>query len=107
MDIQLKQRALSKVNDQAYSNRFLDEAPETCTKALALSTAICHAGDWLHVVPSSVLGLHLHGQEFCHCLQYWLGVQMLCSTGQEHKCLRRGLDVQSASQLPTVLEITM
>ena len=33
------------------------------------ATAIPHAGDWLHVVPSSALGLHLHDQEFHHCLQ--------------------------------------
>ena len=44
---------------------------------LWLSIAIPHASVWLHVVPSSALGLHLQDQEFHHCLQYWLGVQML------------------------------
>ena len=41
-----------------------------------LSSAIHHAGDWLNVIPSPSLGLHLHDREFCFCLQYWLGLQM-------------------------------
>ena len=45
-------------------------------KTLALSSAIPHAGDWLNVIPSLALGLHLYDQEFCQCLQYWLGVRM-------------------------------
>ena len=45
--------------------------------ALTLSNAIPYAGDWLHLVPSPALGLHLHDQELHHCLQYWLGVRML------------------------------
>ena len=73
VDVPLRQHALSKVIDQACFNRLLDQAPDTRAKALTLSTAIPHAGDWLHVVPSSALGLHFHDQEFCHCLQYWLG----------------------------------
>ena len=32
-----------------------------------------HAGNWLNVVPSPSLGLHLHDQEFRSCLRYWLG----------------------------------
>ena len=34
-------------------------------------------GDWLNVVPSPSLGLHLHDREFRLCLQYWLGLQMV------------------------------
>ena len=51
-------------------------APNVRSKALALSSAIRHAGDWLNVVPSSALGLHLLDREFRFCLQYWLGLQM-------------------------------
>ena len=68
---------MSKVIDQASFHRLLEQAPDIRTKALTLSTAIPHAGDWLHAVPSPALGLHLHDQEFRHCLQYWLGVPML------------------------------
>ena len=39
--------------------------------------SLCHAGDWLNVVPSSTLGLHLHDHEFRLCLQYWLGLPMV------------------------------
>ena len=49
---------------------------DTRSKALALSTAIPHARDWLNVVPSKALGLHLHDWEFRLCLQYWLGLQL-------------------------------
>ena len=42
----------------------------------ALSSAIHHAADWLNVVPSPALGLHLQDREFRFCLQYWLGLQM-------------------------------
>ena len=47
-------------------------APDTHLSALALSSAIPRAGDWVSVIPSSTLGLHLLDQEFCPCLQYWL-----------------------------------
>ena len=43
---------------------------------MALSCAIPHAGDWLNVVPSAALGLHLSDQEFRLCLQYWLGLNI-------------------------------
>ena len=77
VDVPLGQRALSRVVDQACFDRLVNNAPNIRAKALALSSAIPHAGDWLHVVPSTALGLHLHDQEFRLCLQYWLGVRML------------------------------
>ena len=88
VDVPLRQRARYKVEDQAYINHLLHQAPDTRARALALSIAIPHAGDWLHVVPSSTLGLHFHDQEFRCCLQYWLGVPILeeefrCSVCQE------------------------
>ena len=45
-------------------------------KALAQSSAIRHAGDWLNVIPSSALGLHMFDQEFRLCLRYWLGLPL-------------------------------
>ena len=36
-----------------------------------------HAGDWLNVLPSPVLGLHLYSKEFRLCLRYWLGLALL------------------------------
>ena len=57
-------------------------------EALALSSAIFHAGDWLNVVPSSTLGLHLHDQEFRLCLKYWLGLPMVEEGSHCPICLR-------------------
>ena len=48
----------------------------TCARALALSSALPHAGNWLNGIPSSTLGLHLQDQEFRYCLRYWLGVPL-------------------------------
>ena len=46
-------------------------------RALVLSiTSLPHAGDWLSVVPSSALGLHLQDKEFRLCLDYWLGLRL-------------------------------
>ena len=73
----LRQRALSRAIDQACFDQLLAEAPDVRAKALALSSSIPHAGDWLHAIPSSALGLHLHDWEFRLCLQYWLGVPMV------------------------------
>ena len=77
VDVPLHQRHLSKAIDQAVSADLYSAAPDTRSKALALSTAIPHAGDWLNVVPSHALGLHLHDWEFRLCLQYWLGLPMV------------------------------
>ena len=76
IDIPLRQRVLSKVIDEASYDTLLDGAPDTRSRALALSCAIPHAGNWLKMVPSSALGLHLLDCEFHACLQYWLGLRM-------------------------------
>ena len=51
----------------------------------AVYTRHCpHAGDWLNVVPSSALGLHLpdRDREFRPCLQYWLGLPIFTEGGR-------------------------
>ena len=59
---------------QASFDVLLQDAPDTHSKALALSTSICHAGDWLNVISCPALDLHLLDWEFCSCLKYWFGV---------------------------------
>ena len=76
VDVPLRQHLLSRCIDETSFNLLVSGAPNTRSKALALSTAIPHAGDWLNVVPSKALGLHLHDWEFRLCLQYWLGLQL-------------------------------
>lgn len=76
IDVPLRQRPLSHSIDEATHQVLLSSAPDTRSSALALSTSLPHAGDWLNVVPSTSLGLHLHDKEFRLCLQYWLGLRM-------------------------------
>ena len=83
IDVPLRQHPLSRKIDEASYRSLLSSAPDTRSRALALSPSIPHAGDWLNVVPSSALGLHLHDREFRLCVDYWLGLKM--SDG-ESKC---------------------
>ncbi len=76
IDAPLRQRPLSYCIDEAVINQLLQSAPDARSKALTLSTALPYAGDWLNVIPSSTLGLHLQDKEFRCCLQYWLGLRM-------------------------------
>ena len=71
VDVPIRQHSLLVAIDEAIYAHLLSTAPDTCSRAL---TRIVHAGDWLNVVPSAPLGLHIHDEEF-HCsLRYWLGV---------------------------------
>ena len=76
IDVPLLQHSLSRAIDAASLDALLASATHPRRKALALSTSIRHAGDWLNVVPSSALGLHLQDREFRLCLKYWLGLQI-------------------------------
>ena len=76
VDVPLHQRSLSVAIDNASHNRFLSSGPSTGLRALALSSGLPHAGDWLNGVPSFALGLHLQDWEFRCCLQYWLRVPL-------------------------------
>ena len=77
IDVPLRQGPLSHAIDEAVFNHLLDITPN-CPRirALALSSSLPHAGDWLNVIPSSALGLHLQDKEFRLCLGYWLGLRM-------------------------------
>ena len=76
IDVPHRQRPLSHCIDDASFNQLLATAPDTRSRALALSTTLPHAGDWLNVIPSTTLGLHLLDREFRLCLDYWLGLQI-------------------------------
>ena len=76
IDIPLQCHSLSRSIDEACFSSLLESAPDVRSKALALSSSIPHAGDWLNAVPSPALGLHLLDCEFRLCLRYWLGLRL-------------------------------
>ena len=76
VDVPLKQQLLSAAIDEALHQHLLSTAPSIRARALALSSALPHAGNWLNGIPSSTLGLHLQDQEFRCFLRYWLGVPL-------------------------------
>ena len=76
IDVSLCQRSLSLSIDDALHQHLISSAPSTRSRALALSTGLPHACDWLNVGPSSSLGLPIQDREFRCCLCYWLGVPL-------------------------------
>ena len=86
VDVPLCQTPLSLAIDEATEQRLLSSAPNTRSRALALSSGLSHAGDWLNVVPSVSLGLYLHDQELCSLLRYLLGVPLHGVPYQCPKC---------------------
>ena len=63
INVRVIQHCLSHAVDEAQYAALLADAPDSRARALALSLAILHAGDWLNVVPSTALGLHLQDRE--------------------------------------------
>ena len=86
IDVPLQSHSLSHAIDDACFTALLASSPDIRSRALALSTAIPHAGDWLNVVPSPCLGLHLLDSEFRSCLRYWLGLRMFQDEVQYPVC---------------------
>ena len=76
IDVPCQTRSLSRSIDKASHSLLLSSSPDTRFSALAFSTALPHAGDWLNSIPSISLGLHLHDSEFRVCLCYWLGLRI-------------------------------
>ena len=72
----IQQSTLSRAIDQALFDSVYAQSPDARSRAILLSTSIRHAGDWLNVVPSPALGLHLSDWEFRLCTKYWLGIPM-------------------------------
>ena len=89
IDVPIRQHPLSISIDEAVYNHLISTAPDTCSRALVLSSSLPHAGDWLNVVPSASLGLHIHDQEFRYSLWYWLGVPLF---GKVYRCPECGLN---------------
>ena len=70
-----RQRPLSHYIDDCCFRLLLEFAPDMRSMALAHSSSLPHAGDWLNVIPSSALGLHIPDRDFCLCHVYWLRLE--------------------------------
>ena len=55
IDVPLRQRPLSRSIDEAVFTYLCESAPDTRSRALALSSSLPHAGDWLNVIPCILL----------------------------------------------------
>ena len=54
IDVPVRQRHLSLAIDEVSHHLLQSSAPTIRSRALALSTSLPHAGDWLNVVPSGI-----------------------------------------------------
>lgn len=81
-------QAFSITINDASQRRLLASAPDVCSRALVQSTTLPHSGDWLNVVPSPTLGLHLQDKELWLCLKYWLGLPLYNDHSICPECLR-------------------
>ena len=64
VDVRLRQRNLSASTDEATQHRLLSSTSSVRNRALALSTVLPHAGDWLNCALTATLGLYLRDKEF-------------------------------------------
>ena len=76
IDIPIYHRPHSCCIDKVSFAHLLSSASDEGSKALTLSMSLPHAGDWLQVIPSPALGLHLADKEFKSSLQYRLELIM-------------------------------
>lgn len=59
IDVPLQQKCLSHAINEVCFQQLLNSAPMSRSRTLTLSCSLPHTGDWLNVVPSTTLGLHL------------------------------------------------
>ena len=91
LNVTISQKSMSRVVDNLLYEVLLSSAPSLSFRALALSSSLPHAMDWLMVTTSPNLDLHLLGSEFGTCLRYWLGIP-LSYPGQDFSLCHRSLD---------------
>ena len=68
IDVPLQQRHLSRVIDSFRFDSLMASSLTPRFKALALSSSLPHAGEWLNATPFPSLGLSFHDWEFRVCL---------------------------------------
>ena len=84
------QRQLGAKVDKEQERKRLEVVEEGNTEEMArlMSLTLPHAGDYLNVVPSTALGLHLRPQEFVMVARYRLGLPLYSQEGPCPPCHR-------------------
>ena len=80
------QKVISLKVDLHLQLTLLDSLTELRDKARMASLSLSHTGDWLNVVPSHSLGLHLRPREFIVSILYRLGIPIYLSDGPCPAC---------------------
>ena len=88
--VSVPQRQLGVKVDKRQEKQLLENVEEGDTEEMARlkSLTLPHAGDWLNVVPSTALGLHLRPQEFVMVARYRLGLPLYSQEGPCPSCHR-------------------
>ena len=84
------QRAVSltiNLNTSQLLSNHINGLGDVREMARLLSVGLPHAGDWLNVIPSPTLGLHMKSGEFVISVKYRLGVPVYTTAGQCPACL--------------------
>ena len=84
------QRAVSltiNLNNSKLLSNHINELGEVREKARLNSVGLPHSGDWLNVLPSPTLGLHIRSAEFVMSVKYRLGMPVYSTAGQCPACL--------------------
>jgi Mg/Co/Ni transporter MgtE len=82
----ITQQAVSLQIDLNLKGKIVSATQSTRDKARLNSVSLQHAGDWLNVFPSKVMGLHLASQEFQAAARYRLGIPNFPNPGNCVAC---------------------
>ena len=85
---EMTQKMISLEIDKNLKVRLAQSSTDKRDKARIASLGLQHAGDWLNVIPSPVLGLHVRPQEFRYSVLYRLGAPIYPSAGPCPACKR-------------------
>ena len=93
VDIPQRKLGLKVDREQQRKREEMAEDGNSEEKARLKSLTLPHSGDWLNVVPSTALGLHLRPQEFVLVARYRLGLPLYIKEGPCPSC-RQHSDVR-------------
>ena len=82
----MSQKAVSLSINLKLQQSLTNSLSELRDKARMASLSLPHAGDWLNVIPSPVLGLHVRPQEFRYSVLYRLGSPIYPTSGPCPAC---------------------